>query len=112
MERVCYVFSPNKLYGTSACPSCHDIYGHITESIKRGIRLRCKVLNVSVSVDKMQLLTHTSKTKYTHLYAMIRAHNFDPNIKLDFYGSVCYCMLSIDTSKSNSTFGTSSDKIS
>ena len=31
-----------------------------------------KVFDVCVSVDKMQLLTHT------HLHAMIRTHNFDP----------------------------------
>ena len=37
---------------------------------------------------------------------MIRTHNFEPNVKFDFDVSVSNCMLSTDTSKSNSTFGT------
>ena len=50
--------------------------------------------------------TDTSKTYNTHLHAMIRTQNFEPNIDFDFDVSVSNCMLSTDTSKSNSTLGT------
>ena len=37
---------------------------------------------------------------------MIRSHYFKPNVEFDFDVSVSNCMLSTDTSKSNSTLGT------
>ena len=49
--------------------------------------------------------TDTLKTKHTQLHAMIRTHNFEPNVKFDFDVSASNCMLS-DTSKSNSTLCT------
>ena len=48
-------------------------------------------------------------TLNTHLQVIIRPYF---NIKFEFDESVCNCMLSTDTSKSNSTFGTFSDKCS
>ena len=72
---------------------------------------RCKVFNVCVSADKMQLLTHPSKTYHTHLHAMIRTHNFDPNTVLGFW---CMCKVvkpNVEHPMLNSTFGIFSDRV-
>ena len=50
--------------------------------------------------------TDTSKTQHTHLNTMIRTHNLEPNVELDFDVTVSNCMLSTDTSDSNLTLGT------
>ena len=48
-------------------------------------------------------------TSNTHLHAIIRTHF---NIEFNLDVSVCNCMVSTETSKSNLTFGTLSDKCS
>ena len=77
-----------------------------TESPKRQILLRCKVFDVCVRYYILSTDTDTSKMLHTHLYAMIRTLNFEPNVKFDFDVSVINRMLSADTPKSNSTLGT------
>ena len=49
--------------------------------------------------------TDTSKTQHTHLNAMIRTHNLEPNVELDYDVSVSNSILSTDTLNSNLTLG-------
>ena len=69
----------------------------------------CKVFDVCVSVDKMQFLAHPSKTYHTHLHAMIRTHNLDPNTVLGFRYMCKVVKPNVKYPTSNLMFGIFSD---
>ena len=71
----------------------------------------CKVFEICVSVDKMKLLTHTLKAWHTHLDAVIRTHNFDPNTMIGFWYTCKVVKPNVEYPKSNSTFGIISDRV-